>query len=156
MEIPWKILLILIQFFGEVLLQIFGEVLIGWVGRSITRLLGFRTAGDSINAASQPHPVVAALGYGLLGGMVGGLTLLVFPRDSLSAPPLRVINLFFAPVLVGLFVVMLGKRQPPAVEQSDRSRRHRPKNQNQTELYQFSCGFIFAFAIALVRLIWAS
>ena len=146
-----EIILIILQFLADFLLQVFGEALVQLVFRILAETLGFGKNAALHPAQVHPtqtNPIAATIGYGLAGGLTGGLTLLVFPDAFVSAPTLRVINLFFGPVLVGLLMMMVGKRQPQIEPPTKR-------RQDAIEVYRFTCGFVFAFAIALVRFIWA-
>ena len=158
MEIFLILLQVFLQFFGELLLYILGEILIGSLFQGMAQLLGFSWTPSVLDRPAKTHPVVAIFGYGLLGAFVGGLTLLMFPTAFVQNPFLRLINLFFSPVLVGLLMVMLGKRQtsktPASGKISSRSINGRVRRQDPTEVHRFSCGFAFAFAIALVRFLW--
>jgi hypothetical protein len=158
-----EIVLILLQLFGELLLQVLGESLVQLICHGLSKLLG----GSShpalfparVDRPAPTHPVVAACGYGLMGGFVGGLTLLMLPTALVQHPVLRSLNLFFSPVLVGLLVVMLGQRQqnakPPHLRPIDHRSPRQSPDQKTPEIYSFACGFAFAFAIALVRYLWA-
>jgi hypothetical protein len=45
----------------------------------------------------------------LLGGLVGGLSLLIFPDSFLHTESLKLVNLFVTPVALGLIMVLIGK-----------------------------------------------
>jgi hypothetical protein len=165
-----EIVLILLQLMGELVLQVFGEALVRLICHGLSKFLGVASRPAMLpdrhnrgDRPTPPHPVIAACGYGLVGGVVGGLTLLVLPTALVRNPALRVFNLFFSPVLVGLLVVMLGQRQHHAKPRQVTLRAHQPSlrshpqnpRQNPDQIYPFACGFGFAFAIALVRYLWA-
>jgi hypothetical protein len=78
----------------------------------------------------------------LLGGLVGGLSLLIFPDSFLHTESLKLVNLFVTPVALGLIMVLIGKLREK-------------KGQEKVKLDKFSYGFLFAFGMALVRFIWA-
>ena len=116
---------LIFQFFGEILLQIFLEVLVE---------LGLHSTGRSRRPV---NPWLAAVGYAVLGALLGGLSLWVMP-ELLIPEPGRVLNLVIAPILVGLMMVGLG---------AWRARRGDPV----LRIDRFVYGYLFALALALVR-----
>lgn len=116
----------ILGFFGELLLQVVFEVLAE---------LGFRSVRESLRP--QPNPVLAVIGYLLLGLIAGGLSLLLAPR-FLIAEELRVLNLAFAPVLAGLAMAALGAWRAG-------------RGQELVRLDRFFYGYLFALTIAAVR-----
>ena len=122
---------VIVEFFAELLLQIVIEVLAE---------LGFHSVRESFRR--EPNPVLALIGYLLLGLMAGGLSLLVAPQ-LLIAENLRVANLAFSPVLAGLAMMALGAwraRRGDALARIDR----------------FLYGYCFALCIAIVRFRFAA
>lgn len=117
---------LILGFVGELLLQVVLEVLAE---------LGFRSVRESFRP--QPNPVLAAIGYLLLGLIAGGLSLLLAPH-FLIAGELRIPNLLFAPVLAGLAMMALGAWRAARGEELVR-------------LDRFFYGYLFALAIAVVR-----
>jgi hypothetical protein len=83
-----EFLVVLIQFVIEVLIDFLIYLPFGWpAGRA---------------APEDDRSGCGLLGlYLVLGGVVGGVSLLVAPRLLLHAPELRVANLFVAPVAAG-------------------------------------------------------
>jgi hypothetical protein len=79
------VLELILGFFGELLLQLVLEMLAE---------LGLRSVRESFRP--QPNPVLALIGYLLLGLIAGGLSLLLAPH-FLIAQGLRMLNLAFAP-----------------------------------------------------------
>lgn len=72
---------LIVGFFGELLLQLVLEVVAE---------LGLRSVRESFRP--QPNPLLALIGYLLLGLVTGGLSLLLAPR-FLVAPDLRLPDL---------------------------------------------------------------
>ncbi|VEJ20659.1 hypothetical protein [Neisseria animaloris] len=117
---------ILFELFAEFVLQIVAEFLVE---------LGIGSAKSSL---SESRPWLVAVGYGIVGALIGASSLLVFPEHFIRSENLQVFNLLFTPVLAGtlMCVISCGEKR------NGRSlRRHR-----------FVCGFLFAFCMALVRL----
>jgi hypothetical protein len=110
---------------GEFLLQIVLEMLAE---------LGLHAIGET--ARPQPRPFLAALGYLLLGFIVGALSLLIAP-DFLIAGSLRLANLVLAPVAAGFAMSALGA--------------WRAHGRATVRLDRFAYGYLFALALAAVR-----
>jgi len=125
------VLELIVGFFGELLLQLVLEVLAE---------LGLRSVRESFRP--QPNPLLALIGYLLLGLVTGGLSLLLAPR-FLVAPDLRLPNLAYAPVLAGLAMTALG---------AWRARRR----DELVRIDRFLYGYCFALAIAAVRFRFAA
>jgi hypothetical protein len=117
---------LIFSFVGEFLVQVVVELLVE---------LGLHAMAEPLRRPANPW--LAAIGYGLLGFIVGGLSLLVFPANFVPSP-WRLANLIVTPLIIGGLMVVVGAwraRRGEALWRIDR----------------FACGFLFAFAIALVR-----
>lgn len=121
----------LIQVVGEFLLQIVVETLVE---------LGLHSLAEPLRR--PPNPWLAALGYGLLGAIFGGLSLLVLPDHLTPAGLARHANLLLTPVAVGAGMVALG---------AWRARR----GERLWRIDRFACGYLFALGFALLRLAFA-
>ena len=89
------------------------------------------------------NPALAASGYLIFGGILGGLSLLVLPSSFIAFPLGRIANLIISPLLVGLAMAWIG--------------RWRSKRGNESiRLERFWYGALFALGLALVRFIWAA
>ena len=120
----------LFEFLGEFLLQALGEVLLE---------LRFRSMAEPFRR--RPNPWLASVGDVLIGAILGGLSLLVFPR-LLVAARLRTANLFVTPVVSGALLGLFGlwrRRDDDVTPPFDR----------------FVDGFLFALAFAVVRFFFA-
>ena len=121
----------IINFFADFLLQLICELAIEF---------GLRRFADT----TEPEmcmPAVSFLGYGLLGLFVGGASLLIFPHPFVRSSRFYGISLLITPILTGLAMSGMGwlrKRQGKVVLRID----------------TFSYGFIFAFGLALIRLVY--
>lgn len=120
----------LFEILGEFLLQAFGEALLE---------IGLHSLAEPFRRA--PNPWMAALGYLLLGALLGGLSLLIFPQ-YLVPPPWRQANLFLTPFAVGGLMVAMGAWRAQRGEEVLR-------------IDRFLYGFLFAAALALVRYVFA-
>jgi hypothetical protein len=125
------VLELILGFFGELLLQLVLEMLAE---------LGLRSVRESFRP--QPNPVLALIGYLLLGLIGGGLSLLLAPH-FLIAQGLRMLNLAFAPVLAGLAMTALGAWRSG-------------RGQELMRLDRFLYGYCFALAVAAVRFQFAA
>lgn len=122
---------LLVELIGEFLLQVVGEALVE---------LGLHSLAEPFR--SPPNPWLAALGYTLFGGMLGGLSLFVFP-DNLVPESWRLANLAFTPLAVGGVMVIIG---------AWRARRGQPV----LRIDRFAYGYLFALALGLVRYVYAA
>jgi hypothetical protein len=118
---------VLFELLGELIVQLFGELLVE---------AGWHTLAEPFRR--EPNPWVAAIGHLLLGALVGGLSLLVFPNHLTPAGAARWLNLALTPVVAGAVMVAVGRwraRRGSAVLPIDR----------------FAWGYLFALALAAVR-----
>jgi hypothetical protein len=125
MEILWFLLDILLTISGESLIE-----------------LGLRSLAEPFQEREDRSPLLAALGYALLGFIVGGLSLLIFPYAFVRGSRLHGISLVITPTLAGLAMAGLGWL---------RDRQGKPR----IRLDSFSYGFVFAFAMTLMRFLFA-
>ena len=119
----------LLEFVAEVLLQIVGEALAE---------LGVRSVGHVLSSERPRNPLLAALGYVILGASLGGLSLLAWPEALVPDPRLRLLYLFLSPAVAGLLMASVG-----AVL--------RRRGKVSIRLESFAFGFLFAFSLSLVR-----
>lgn len=125
------ILEIIVQFLFELLLQIVGQFLFE---------LGFHALAEPFR--KSPNPWVAAVGYVLLGAILGAVTLWIFPSYMVRLPALRWVNLALTPVIVGACMSLLGTWREN-------------RGQFVLRIDRFSYGYLFALSVGLVRFIWA-
>lgn len=117
----------------ELLIQLGGEILIE---------AGFQKVAGNWDARGRPGPLLASIGYGLLGAAVGGLSLLAFPEHFIESLSWRRVNLIATPVLAGAAMSAVGWLR-------------RRQGKETVRLDHFAYGFIFAFGMALVRYLFA-
>lgn len=131
MEILAELFVGLLQFLGELLLQVLFEALAE---------LGLHGVKETFHR--KPNPVLAAIGYALLGAAAGGLSLLAFPHAFIANASGRTLNLVFTPLASGAIMAAIGALR-------------RRKDQELVRLDRFSYGALFAFSMAVVRFVWA-
>ena len=122
----------------EILLELIGELVI----QLVLELLadgGLHLVG---RRKREARPATRVCGYLLLGAIFGGLSLLVFRESFITSGQLQMVNLAITPVIAGSLMALIG-----------RSRTRRGKQ--ALPLERFAGGFAFAFALALVRFLWA-
>ena len=119
----------------ELLLQFLGEVLIQGVME-----LGFRSLADVFGR--RRNPLLSIIGCFLWGLIAGGISLLILPTAFINSSNLRVLNLLLTPVAVGVIMALLGRLRAK-------------KSAPLVQLDHFGYAFTFAFAMALVRFVWA-
>ena len=88
-------------------------------------------------------PIVAAIGYSLLGALLGGASLFIWPDRIFEAGPIPGVSLLVSPLGAGLAMHAWGSYR--------RNRGH-----VTTNLATFLGGAAFAIGTALVRFIWAN
>jgi hypothetical protein len=88
-------------------------------------------------------PYVTALGYTVLGGIAGLISLLLFPHAFIRRMWLRIVNMAITPLIVAELMTTIGRMRIR-------------KGQTTIRLDTFSCAYIFALAMALVRFGWAA
>jgi hypothetical protein len=120
----------LFQAVGEFLLQVIVEALVE---------LGFHSLAEPFR--KPPNPWLAGLGYGLLGAIAGGLSLLLFPAYLVSGG-WRWANLILTPVAVGLLMCLIGQWRVK-------------RGQELLRIDRFAYGYVFALSFALVRFCFA-
>ena len=124
----------LLQIFLEFLLQVVGGVITDVVLHALSRFIRSRR---TLNA------LVTLIMYLGLGLFVGWLSILILPEAFVRSSNLHGISLLITPVLAGFTMSALGWIR---------------LRQRKTliRLEAFSCGFIFAFAMALIRLLFTA
>jgi hypothetical protein len=124
----------------EIVLEILIELLLELVIYVVFELLA---AGALHPIAARrerapPHPLVRGLAYAVLGGALGGVSVLVWPSGLLHDEFLRVASVIVSPLAAGGAMALLGrylkKRDRPVVA-----------------LESFGYGFAFAAAFGVVR-----
>lgn len=123
---------LILQFIGEIVLQAVFELLAEW---------GFHSVAAPFRRPR--NPVLAAIGFTLWGLAAGAISVWLFPHSPIRDPLYRRINLFVTPVALGGLMTLVGRIRLG-------------KGQDLVRLDRFGYAFVFAFAMALVRFIWAA
>ena len=118
----------------EFLLEFGGELMLE---------LGLRSLGETMVDREQRNPLLAGIGYGLLGLIAGGVSLLIFPNAFVRSERFHGIGLLISPVFAGLAMAGIGWLW----ERGGKERLH---------LDSFAYGFIFALPMAIVRFLYTS
>jgi hypothetical protein len=129
MEILAELLFAILVGIFEFLLEVAGSLLVE---------LGMRSFSEVTITREQRNPILAGIGYGLLGSIAGGVSLLIFPEAFARSEKFHGISLLISPVLAGLAMAGFGW----LLERSGKRR---------LRLDSFVYGFIFAMPMALVR-----
>lgn len=127
MDILVEVLLLL----GELVLEVFGEALLE-VGLS-----GLKEALGRTNR----NPSLAAVGYLILGALVGGLSVWLWPQRLFRNAPVPGLSLLLSPLAGGAAMEAWGRYR-------------RAGGHETTNLATFLGGAAFALAYALVRFTW--
>lgn len=133
-------LIFIIEGLLEVLIEIVVEIFVQVIGELLVEL-GVRGFGK-LTSGRKSNPVVAAIGYVLLGLGLGALSVWLWPQ-ALMADDLRVINLIVSPLLAGGMMALVGLIV-------------RRRGKNTIRLESFFYGWLFAFSMSLVRFLVAA
>lgn len=130
------------EIIAELLLGFIVEVVIPIVGELAFEIL-LHSLGQPFVSRERRNPVFAGIGYFLIGLILGGLSLLVFPRSFVRSERFHGINLLITPLVAGLVMGAVGRWREQHGE-------------TLLRLDTFVYGFLFAFAMALVRFVYTS
>lgn len=132
MEILLEIAIVIAQFLGELLFQMLFE---------LAAEIGIRSVKEVFRNSGPTNPVLAAIGYWILGIGAGWISLFLLSSSLLHHAVARAANLLMTPIAAGLIMALIGAWR-------------RRKDQELIRLDRFSYGFLFAFGMALIRYIW--
>jgi hypothetical protein len=127
----YGVLEFIIGFLIEIFIQVMGQVLVE---------LGFRSVANVFVKRPAKNPVLAAIGYFVIGGITGLVSLYIFSESYISSQYGRIANLIFTPLIAGLAMSELGKWR-------------RKRGQDLIRMDSFSYGFLFAFGMVLARFV---
>ena len=122
---------LILEVLGEFLLQIIGETLLE---------MGLHSMAEPFRR--PPNPWLAALGYTLIGAIVGGLSLLAFPHNFVPET-WRVVNLIATPIAAGACMALLGMWRAK-------------RGDDVLRIDRFLYGYLFALSLGVVRFVFAS
>lgn len=120
----------LIELFLEVFFELVGAALLDLASRALAKL--FEDSDIS-------NPVLASAGYGLLGVLTGGLSLLLFPHPLVHPSRIHGISLLISPVVAGVVMSLLGSIL-------------RKREKEVVQIESFGYGFAFAFGLSLIHI----
>jgi hypothetical protein len=128
-----------IEFLLELLLQLVFEVVLQIV-LEIAAALGWESLKHSLRREHESKVFLASLGHFLLGVMAGFASLLVFDQRLTPRAAVPGLSLILSPLATGMTMNWLGKFW-------------RRRSRERPALFTFRGGAIFAFGMALVRLV---
>ncbi|GAB3425985.1 hypothetical protein NX773_18960 [Massilia solisilvae] len=120
----------LLQLALEFIVEVFGQVLAEF---------GLRCTTEAFKR--EPTPWMAAIGYVILGALVGLVSVFLVP-PLIAGLHLRIANLALTPVFAGAVMLLVGAWR-------------RRREQVVVRLDSFAYGYLFALTMALVRLWFA-
>jgi hypothetical protein len=123
------ILLVLLEILGELFFQAAFEFVGALVLRGIEAML---------DTSEFKNPWLACIAYAFLGGVVGGMSVFIFPHQLVHASRFPGVSVIVSPILAGLGMSVVGSVQ-------------RKRNKKVMQIESFGYGFAFAFGMALVR-----
>lgn len=126
----------------ETIVEVVAEILIELVVQVVAELLvelGVRGAAKL--GTREAKPLVAALGYALLGAALGGASLWVWPQALLD-DSLRLAQLIVSPLLAGAMMAGIGVLV-------------RRRGLASVRIESFFYGWLLAFSLSLVRFLAA-
>ena len=123
----------------EILLELLFELLIQVVGEFIITL-GWESLGHALRSERKANPVLAMLGWAIIGSICGVISALIFPQRILPRSRLSGVSLMVAPLITGALMKAVGDRRREAGKET-------------TVLATFWGGSIFAFTLAVARLL---
>ncbi len=113
----------------EVFFQVAIEAIVALVTRSVRNLF---------SESSIISPILAALGYLLLGLAAGVLSVRLFPHAIVPPSKIHGISLLVSPVITGLIMSQVGVVL-------------RRKGKRTVQIESFAYGFTFALGVAIIR-----
>lgn len=127
------------EIIAEALLGLIVEVILPLIGEIAFEVL-LRCLGEPFVSREYRNALAAGAGYFLIGLILGGFSVLIFPQSFVRSERFHGISLLITPVVSGLVMSAIGRwrlRQGKTLLRLD----------------SFVYGFLFAFAMALVRFV---
>ena len=131
-------------------MEIIAEIFLGFIVEIVIPIVGEIAFDVLLHSLGQPfvsrerrNAILTGIGYFLFGLILGGLSLLVFPRSFVRSETFHGINLLITPLVAGLVMGAIGRWRA----------RH---GETLLRLDSFVYGFVFAFAMALVRFVYTT
>jgi hypothetical protein len=123
--------------FLEMLFEIFFEAAFEFAAEFLVSLI-WRGVAAVFDTTEFKSPTLACIGYVFLGGVVGGLSLLLFPHPLFHRSRVPGLSVVVSPILAGLGMSLMGSAL-------------RKRNKKAMQIESFGYGFAFALGMALVR-----
>lgn len=133
MELIAELLIGVIQFIWEVLLQICGD---------LVAELGWHSVREALRPSRPPRRILALIGFTLMGGILGGSSLLVFRNHFAISTGLRIATLVIGPGISAIAVAVLSRPLQRYLVTAELR-------------WRFGNAYAFSFAFALVRFAYA-
>jgi hypothetical protein len=121
----------LIEIALEFFVEFAGEMLISGLLRAAKRIFG---------SFSRIDALAVAILFGILGTLLGFLSVALFPHPLVHPSRVHGISMIVAPLMTGLVMMAIG-------------RAIRLRGKETTVIENFSNGFVFALAMAIVRFV---
>jgi uncharacterized membrane protein YeaQ/YmgE (transglycosylase-associated protein family) len=128
-ELLLELLLGLAEIFFEAFFELVGAALLDLVSRVLAKMF------EDTEISS---PILASIGYGLLGALTGGLSVLIFPHPLVHPSRIHGVSLLVSPVVAGAVMSLIGSTL-------------RKRDKEVVQIESFGYGFVFAFGMAAVR-----
>lgn len=124
-------------FLIELIFELAGEFVLQFVFESLSEVFAHLRQKDGPQQ-EPPSAMHAMVGYALLGGICGGLSLWLFPSLFIKTQPARLVGLLVLPVAVAGALTVVGMW---------RARR----GEDLVLLDRFRYAYVFALAMAAIR-----
>lgn len=122
--------------FIEFVIQVLGEFILQVVVELLANVGLHRQTYETLRGDSDPR--LASLGYTIQGAVAGLISVLVFPSLLIHSRYAQLANLLVTPLLAGASMSLVGAWR-------------RRREQRLIRLDRFACGYLFALAMAFVR-----
>ena len=127
----------------EIVFEVVFEFILLTVGEVLVEV-GLRGVSEPFKHSETRNPILAFIGYGVGGAVMGGLSLLIFPAPLVvGVLGFRGVSLIVSPLLAGAAMSGLGWLR-------------RRQGKRLLRLDRFAYGAVFAFGMALVRFLFTA
>jgi hypothetical protein len=124
----------------ELIFEVLAELVLQIVAEALFEL-GFYSLAEALDRKRRRNPLLASIGYLLWGGIIGVITVFIFPVLMIKNPTVRILNLIISPLIAGLAMSAIGSWR-------------RRKGQDLLRIDSFFYGALFAFGLAIVRFLY--
>jgi len=131
-----EVFLALLSAAAELLFEVFFQLVL----EAIVALI-VRSIRNVFEESSAIHPILAAVGYLLLGTVFGMASVRLFPHPLFHPSKFHGISLVISPVITGLVMSQVGALI-------------RRKGRQAVRIESFGYGFTFALGLAMIRVIF--